>query len=401
MSFAFYISVPFYFLMFSYHGISNQYVVPKKYHFDGKYGLYVSIEGDHYQVHWLTSVAEEGYLNTQFGESEKVSYSTPKSTIHKVKIPSNNKSVNLDFGSRTGGHEKITIIPSPERATFEFKGVDSVYVLGDTHGNYEEVVQILKNSRLIDKTHQWIGGNAHLVFLGDVLDRGMDALRLMWFIYELEQSAISNGGQIHLILGNHEIMVMSNDLRYVAAKEQHLANMHQVSYQQLYHPTCSILGRWLSTKPIVLKIDGILFAHAGIIMGSSLKSFNDQVYEYIQTPIFSHLMEQPFDTLSFSQNEREEQKNYLYNSFGPLWFRGYVETDTLGSHLNTILLNNRAKLHVVGHTTVPNISTLYNGKLIATNVPRAGSEMLLLTKNKRNKYHRFGINLLGDLVKLQ
>ena len=401
MSFVFYLSIPFYFFASSFYGIFNQSITPKEYHFDGKYGLYVSIVGDHYQVHWLTSAAEEGYLNTQSGELDKVSYSTPKSTIHKVQIPLSDQSVNLDFGSLTGGHEQITIVPYHYRDDFEFKGVDSVYVLGDTHGNYEEVVQILQNSKLIDETHQWIGGNAHLVFLGDVLDRGMDALRLMWFIYELEQSAVSNGGQIHLILGNHEIMVMSNDLRYVAAKEQHLANMHQVSYQQLYHPTRSILGRWLSTKPVALKIDGILFAHAGIIMGSSLKSFNDQVYEYTQTPIFSHLMEQPFDSVSFSQNEREEQKDYLYDSFGPLWFRGYVETDTLGSYLDAILINNRAKLHVVGHTTVPNISTLYKGKLIATNVPRAGSEMLLLTKNKRQKYHRFSINLSGDFVKLQ
>ena len=299
MSFAFYLSVPFYFLVFSFFGISNQSGVPKKYHFDGKYGLYVSLEGGHYQVHWLTSVAEEGYLNIKYGESMKVSYSTPKSTIHKVQIPFSDQSLNLDFGSLTGGHGKITITPYPDRDAFEFKGVDSVYVLGDTHGNYDEVVQILQNSKLIDETHQWIGGNAHLVFLGDVLDRGVDALRLMWFIYELEQSAVSYGGQIHLILGNHEIMVMTNDLRYVAAKEQHLANMHQVSYQQLYHPTRSILGRWLATKPVALKIDGILFAHAGIIMGSSLKSFNDQVYEYTQTPIFSHLMEQPFDTVKF------------------------------------------------------------------------------------------------------
>ena len=218
-----------------------------------------------------------------------------------------------------------------------------------------------------------------MVFLGDVLDRGKDALRLTWFIYELEQSAAQHGGQIHLILGNHEIMVMSNDLRYVSAKEQQVANMHQVSYQQLYHPTRSVLGRWLSTKPAALKIDGILFAHGGIIMGASLKSFNDRVYQYTQAPLFSHLMEQPFDSVSFSQVEREEQKDYLYDSFRPFWFRGYVQTDTLGSYLDAILLNNKAKLHVVGHTTVPSISSFYNGKLIATNVPKAGTEMLLLT----------------------
>ena len=295
---------------------------------------------------------------------------------------------------------KSRLFQTHERDAYEFKGVDSVYVLGDTHGNFEEVVQILQNSKLIDENHQWIGRSAHLVFLGDILDRGKDALRLTWFIYELEQSAAQHGGQIHLILGNHEIMVMSNDLRYVSAKEQQVANMHQVSYQQLYHPTRSVLGRWLSTKPAALKIDEILFAHGGIIMGSSLKSFNDRAYDYTQTPLFSHLMEQPFDSVSFSQVEREEQKDYLYDSFGPFWFRGYVQTDTLGSYLDAILLNNKAKLHVVGHTTVPSISSFYKGKLIATNVPKAGTEMLLLTKSKRSKYHRFRINLFGEVVVL-
>jgi len=400
MSFAFNLFLTYSFLVLSFFYVLISEKSPQKFRFDGKYGLYVSIEGDHYQVHWLTSAPEEGYLNTHTEEVENLSYSTPKSIIHKVQIPLYDQSMDIDFGSPSGGNGQITIVPNHERDAFEFKGVDSVYVLGDTHGNFDEVVQILQNSKLIDENHQWIGGSVHLVFLGDILDRGKDALRLTWFIYELEQSAAQHGGQIHLILGNHEIMVMSNDLRYVSAKEQQVANMHQVSYQQLYHPTRSVLGRWLSTKPAALKIDGILFAHGGIIMGASLKSFNDRVYEYTQAPLFSHLMEQPFDSVSFSQVEREEQKDYLYDSFRPFWFRGYVQTDTLGSYLDAILLNNKAKLHVVGHTTVPSISSFYNGKLIATNVPKAGTEMLLLTKSKRSKYHRFRINLLGEFVVL-
>ena len=400
MSFAFNLFFTYYFLVLSFFYVLISEKSPQKFRFDGKYGLYVSIEGDHYQVHWLTSAPEEGYLNTHTEEVENFSYGTPKSIIHKVQIPLHDQPMDIDFGSPSGGNGQITIVPNHERDAFEFKGVDSVYVLGDTHGNFDEVVQILQNSKLIDENHQWIGGRVHLVFLGDILDRGKDALRLTWFIYELEQSAAQHGGQIHLILGNHEIMVMSNDLRYVSAKEQQVANMHQVSYQQLYHPTRSVLGRWLSTKPAALKIDGILFAHGGIIMGASLKSFNDRVYQYTQAPLFSHLMEQPFDSVSFSQVEREEQKDYLYDSFGPFWFRGYVQTDTLGSYLDAILLNNKAKLHVVGHTTVPSISSFYNGKLIATNVPKAGTEMLLLTKSKRSKYHRFRINLLGEFVVL-
>ena len=65
--------------------------------------------------------------------------------------------MDIDFGSPSGGNGQITIVPNHERDAFEFKGVDSVYVLGDTHGNFEEVVQILQNSKLIDENHQWIG----------------------------------------------------------------------------------------------------------------------------------------------------------------------------------------------------------------------------------------------------
>jgi len=183
MIFVFNLFVPFYFLAFSFFVDSNSNNIPQKYHFDGKYGLYVSIEGDHYKVHWLTAAPEEGYLMTHAGKEELGLYSTPKSIIHKVRIPLLDQPMDIDFGSSSGGNRQITIVPTYERDAYEFKGVDSVYVLGDTHGNFEEVVQILQNSKLIDKNHQWIGESAHLVFLGDILDRGMDALRLTWFIY--------------------------------------------------------------------------------------------------------------------------------------------------------------------------------------------------------------------------
>ena len=44
--------------------------------------------------------------------------------------------------------------------------------LGDVHGDYEAMVRSLKLADLIDEDQQWVGGEATLVQLGDMLDRG-------------------------------------------------------------------------------------------------------------------------------------------------------------------------------------------------------------------------------------
>ena len=48
-----------------------------------------------------------------------------------------------------------------------------------------------------------------MVFLGDLFDRGNDVVRTLWFIYRLEREARKQGGAIHVVLGNHEIMTFS------------------------------------------------------------------------------------------------------------------------------------------------------------------------------------------------
>ncbi len=40
----------------------------------------------------------------------------------------------------------------------------------------------------------------------------------LWLIYSLEEKAKAAGGYVHFILGNHEIMNMQGDFRYVQDK---------------------------------------------------------------------------------------------------------------------------------------------------------------------------------------
>ena len=51
-------------------------------------------------------------------------------------------------------------------------GVDRVVAVGDVHGDYDQLVAVLRSAGLIDEQGNWTGGKTHLVQNGDVLDRG-------------------------------------------------------------------------------------------------------------------------------------------------------------------------------------------------------------------------------------
>ena len=72
---------------------------------------------------------------------------------------------------------------------------------------------------VIDQDRHWSGGRTHLVQLGDVVDRGPDSRKALDFLMSLEKEAAAAGGQVHALIGNHEVMRMLSDMRYVTPGE--------------------------------------------------------------------------------------------------------------------------------------------------------------------------------------
>lgn len=103
----------------------------------------------------------------------------------------------------------------------EWNGVKRVVAVGDVHGAYENFVEVLEGAGLIDARLQWIGGRAHLVQTGDVLDRGPDSRKVMDLLMELEVQAEKAGGRVHALIGNHEAMNVAGFLDYVSPREFH------------------------------------------------------------------------------------------------------------------------------------------------------------------------------------
>ncbi|KAJ0977122.1 hypothetical protein J5N97_012596 [Dioscorea zingiberensis] len=99
-----------------------------------------------------------------------------------------------------------THIPAPSR----------LVAIGDLHGDLPKALAALSLARLIDPfTARWTGGQTVAVFLGDFLDRGGDELRLIHLLHRLSLEASRAGGALHSVLGNHEVMNIEGDFRFV------------------------------------------------------------------------------------------------------------------------------------------------------------------------------------------
>ncbi len=104
-------------------------------------------------------------------------------------------------------------------AQYAWDNVERVVAIGDVHGAYPAMVSLLKAAGLVDESLRWQGGQTHLVSLGDLLDRGPESARAMDLLMGLQPQAEAAGGRVHVVLGNHEIMNLSGDLRDVSDAE--------------------------------------------------------------------------------------------------------------------------------------------------------------------------------------
>ena len=93
---------------------------------------------------------------------------------------------------------------------------DRVVAVGDVHGAYDEFTAILQSVGLIDSRRTWTGGAATFVQTGDIVDRGAKQRECLDLVMDLQRQAPRDGGTVVALLGNHEVMNVIGDLRYVS-----------------------------------------------------------------------------------------------------------------------------------------------------------------------------------------
>jgi len=86
---------------------------------------------------------------------------------------------------------------------------------GDVHGDLEASRAVLQLVGAIDENDSWVGGELVVVQTGDQIDRGADDRAVLDLFEELAEQAFAAGGALYSLVGNHEIMNVELDLRYI------------------------------------------------------------------------------------------------------------------------------------------------------------------------------------------
>ncbi len=249
-------------------------------------------------------------------------------------------------------------LPAPPASTWPMP--QRLLAISDLEGNYQACLEFLKGNGVIDADERWSWGDGHLVFDGDIVDRGDQVTEILWLIHRLEREAKAAGGQVHFVLGNHEAMIMAGDLRYIHPKYNFITRKLGIPYQTLFGPDTE-LGQWFRSRNTILRIGDYLFVHAGYspaldAIGFEPDAINEQIRATIGGP--------PPQT---RQNDLAQQ--LLWHQLGPLWYRGYFDQHAANwggkptdAQLASLLKRNDVKHIVVGHTVVKDIGWLDQNK---------------------------------------
>lgn len=265
----------------------------------------------------------------------------------------------------------------PEVPPTDLPAPDHLAAVSDIHGNLAGLQTLLRAHHIMDVANRWTFGEGHLVVVGDVMDRGAQVTECYWLLRSLEAQALRQGGRVHVVMGNHEAMMLKGDQRYVNPKYAQLSKNLLPTLDVLYGPD-SELGRWLRLRPALLRIGRTLFIHGGIsprFLGEqpSLQGVNGAL------------------AATWKPGTSEEARVAVLGTHGPLWYRGLIPGadaklgDATSEHVQALLKAYGADRVVVGHTTLDTVTGFHEGRVIGVDAglkDGKGGALLLLEKGR-------------------
>ena len=242
---------------------------------------------------------------------------------------------------------------APVPGSAEFSAPDQIAAVSDVHGNLGSLVTLLQAHHIIDAQRNWTFARNHLVIIGDIFDRGAQVTDVFWLLRHLEAQALSAGGRVHVLLGNHEIGALRGDERYLHPNYAFLQKKVLGTDQKTLYGPDTEMGRWLRSRPVLLRIGSILFAHGGpspVMLSEEreIEAFNDAFRNVID----------------LEGNQR------LLGKDSPIWYRGLIpgkeqkRPDASPVEVEQILSAFGVRTIVVGHSTIRRgISTFHGGRV--------------------------------------
>jgi len=238
-----------------------------------------------------------------------------------------------------------------------YKMVEKIVVIGDIHADYEILLAVLKKAQIINEKLEWIGGKTYLVMIGDLVDgkaridnwNGDSDLKVIHFLGKLLKQSKRKGGDVIILLGNHEFMNIRGNFTYSGSNgiKQMGGELNRLKYFnsqfRLFAMKCFL----------AVNIGGWIFCHAGIVPEISKKYTIPKLNAILQK-FLSNQMNIQEDSIFF---------NIISGDNGILTTREFGTDNINCKRLSATLENLNANYMVVGHTVQNKVNQVCNKKL--------------------------------------
>ncbi|MEP7125805.1 MAG: metallophosphoesterase, partial [Byssovorax sp.] len=266
----------------------------------------------------------------------------PSSPMPLVGAPSSSPAASSSSPSATAPRaEQLTRRPAPAR----------LVAIGDLHGDLAATRAALRLAGAVDEKDHWSGGPLVVVQTGDQLDRGDGERAILDLFDRLADEARAAGGAVISLNGNHEVMNVQLDFRYVTDGGLH--DFNAVSGTNLADPrlgkvdpaarerAASFLpgapyAKRLARRDTIAIVGDTLFVHGGVLpkhVKYGLARINSEVSAWMN-------------------GDRPAPPEIVVAEDGPIWTRRYSaapdveDCKVLGEALSAASV----KRMVVGHT---------------------------------------------------
>ena len=282
-----------------------------------------------------------------------------------------------------------------------------IVAAGDFHGDYGAFEAVITGAGLVDDNGNWIAGETIFIQLGDLPDRGPDTRRIITELRELQDQAEATGGEVIVLVGNHEALLMTGDFRYlhpgeieafrtdeseatreaawsenrdeiIAAYREQDADRSDADIKSAWQQATPLglvelaeawspegeIGVWVieELQPAVILADS-LFVHGGLSA-----AYADQTLDEMAVAMKQAL-----------QTQSRDRTAIIHDSLGPMWYRGLHRstgaapvqfeenrpTLTVDEEIDTVLKAFGVDRIIVGHTpSTDGIAVAHGGRVI-------------------------------------
>jgi hypothetical protein len=248
------------------------------------------------------------------------------------------------------------VVPGLDALRVPAKG--RIVAIGDVHGDLSATRRALVLAGAIDEKDRWRGGDLVVVQVGDQLDRGDDEQAILDLFDRLMDEAKADGGAFVPLNGNHEVMNVLLDFRYVtpggmrdfdgvADATRSDAKLAGLPEDARARAAAFLPGgpyaKILAERHIAAIVGDTVFVHAGILPSA--------VDDLVATDAgLRSLLAGERNVGSATAMERAME--LAMDPAGPLWARDFAADDdpSMCAQLGDSLARLGCKRMVIGHT---------------------------------------------------